>query len=301
MNHKNTQDIFVSVILPVFNGSQFIEEAITSILEQTHEHFEIIILDDGSTDETLTLVSRLKDSRISVYTESDNKGIVYQLNKGLTLSRGDMIARMDADDICVPNRFKKQIEFLLTHPKIQVLGSQAEKFGEVSKATNYPTEPGSIDYLLNYYCPVLHPSVMMRSSLFKERKFFYKNTPYAEDYQLWVDISDGTNIANHKDVLIKYRIHNRQTNRLKLSEQYEGALSARAAKLKKTFRFTSHAFQNYLNKIANDYIFYGSTAIDNCKPYIVKWPDRFFYEIHYMRGMGIRKPITEYVRKVLLE
>jgi len=299
MNRKNPRDIFVSVILPVFNGSQYIAEAINSVLEQTHKNFELIVLDDGSTDDTLALVSTFKDNRISVHTESSNKGIVYQLNKGLALAKGDMIARMDADDICYPNRFQKQIEFLLNHPRIQVLGSQAEKFGDTSTITNYPTTPGSINYLLNYYCPVLHPSVMMRSSLFKEKKFYYKNIPYAEDYQLWIDISDGTNIANQPDVLIKYRIHNRQTNRLKLSEQYGGALRARAEKLSKTFYFTSQAFQNHLNKIANDYTFYGKAMPDNYEPYNFKWMDRLFYEIHSIKGLGISKPIVGYVKKVL--
>lgn len=301
MNHKNPRDIFVSVILPVYNGSQYIAEAINSILDQTHENFEIIVLDDGSTDETLALLSSFKDNRISVHTESNNKGIVYQLNKGLTLAKGDMIARMDADDISYPNRFQKQIEFLLNHPKIQVLGSQAEKFGEISKITNYPKKSKSIDFLLNYYCPVLHPSVMMRSSLFQEKNFYYKNIPYAEDYQLWIDISDGTNIANHADVLIKYRIHNYQTNRVKFLEQYDGAFLARATKLKKVFPHTSEVFQNYFNKVVNDYTFYGKTIRENYKLYDIKLKDRFFYELHYLSGWRIRKPIVEYVRQVLFD
>lgn len=299
MNHKNPRDVLVSVILPVYNGCQYIAESILSILDQTHENFEIIVLDDGSIDETLTIVSSFKDNRISVHTESNNKGIVYQLNKGLALAKGDMIARMDADDICYPNRFQKQIEFLINHPRIQVLGSQAEKFGDTSTITNYPTKPGSINYLLNYYCPVLHPSVMMRSSLFKEKKFYYKNIPYAEDYQLWIDISDGTNIANLADVLIRYRIHNHQTNRIKLAEQYVGALLARASKLKKAFPYTSVVFQNYFNKVVNDYTFYGKTIIEDNKSYEIKLIDRIFYEMHYLAGWRIRKPIVEYMRQVL--
>lgn len=139
----------------------------------------------------------------------------------------------------------------------------------------------------------------MRSSLFENSSLRYKPVPYAEDYQLWIDISNGRNMANLPDVLIKYRIHKHQTNQLKMQEQYAGTMLARAHKLRKTFRFTSNDFQDRFNRYANDYIFYGKQLSVDKSPASPEIWDKLIYILHYVRGLRKKKPIVDFVRQQL--
>jgi glycosyltransferase involved in cell wall biosynthesis len=282
----------VSVLMPVYNGRNFIRESVESILNQTHTNWELFVLDDGSTDDCLVELRDIYDSRIKIMRESINKGIVHQLNKGIELSAGEYIARMDSDDISFPERLEKQVRFLESNPRIDVLGSQAEKFGEADGFTNYPLSPKCIDYLLNYYCPILHPSVMMRRELFSSKFHRYTNSLFAEDYELWIDVSSGMNIANMQDVLIRYRIHGGQTNRNKLRHQYEGALVARKKKLMKTFRFCNEAFISDLNIYANDYIFFGQNIreLSGTRPCL---KDKFIFLYTYFLNRNCSKPVVK--------
>jgi glycosyltransferase involved in cell wall biosynthesis len=206
----------ISVLLPCYNSDMYIGEAIQSILDQTYSNFELIILDDGSTDNTISIISEFKDKRIVLLCENENKGIVYQLNKGIEHAQGEFIARMDADDVSFPERFQKQVEFL-ENPKnfkIDVLGTDAVSIGSSSKSIihqNYRSE--QISFMLNFKCPILHPTVLIRRRVFDQGKRYPQDYVFAEDYALWRLIDKGDNLAIIPNILLSYRIHDNQTNK----------------------------------------------------------------------------------------
>jgi glycosyltransferase involved in cell wall biosynthesis len=205
----------VSVILPCFNAELYIAEAIQSILEQTYTNFELIVLDDGSTDNTKSVIRKFNDLRIKLYTENQNKGIVYQLNKGLKIANGEYIARMDADDISYPERIQKQVSFL-EEPEnraIEILGTDAISIGLSQKRIIHQNYlPKQISFMLNFKCPILHPTVMMRSSILKKGFRYEEEYLFAEDFAMWRKLDNGSNIAILNEILLNYRIHNKQTN-----------------------------------------------------------------------------------------
>ncbi len=244
----------ISVLLPVYNSEKYISEAIQSILHQTYTNFELIILDDGSTDNTLSIVGNFDDKRISIFKSVKNFGIVYQLNKGIDNSNGEFIARMDADDISYPDRFHKQIEFLNINPQIDVIGSFAKKFGEDFGLMEYKyNRPEQISFLLNFYCYMLHPTVIMRKRIFSKFKYS-SDYPLAEDYGLWCQVNNGSNLYILDEVLLDYRIHNEQTNKSekRLKVQFDSVL-----KVKKDIKFNgllgNVIFTDELNKVSTDY------------------------------------------------
>jgi glycosyltransferase involved in cell wall biosynthesis len=143
-------------------------------------------------------------------------GIVYQLNKGIDLANGEFIARLDSDDIMLPHRLETQLNFLLDsrNVKVEILGSDAIEFGESENPIQFKNyEPAQISFLLNFCCPLLHPTVMMRSVIFKDGLRYSENYPLAEDFALWRVVNNGDNIAILNQVLTKYRIHKNQTNK----------------------------------------------------------------------------------------
>jgi glycosyltransferase involved in cell wall biosynthesis len=207
--------INISVLMPIFNSKPFLKDSIQSILNQTYRNFELLILDDGSSDFPDEIINGFDDSRIKYYREDENKGIVFQLNKGISLSKGKYIARMDADDVSLPDRFEKQIYFFEDpiNSKIDILGTNAVKIGNefgVIDFKNY--RPKQISFMLNFYCALLHPTVMMRKSIFDNGLRYSENYKYAEDYALWRMVDNGKNIAILPNQLLEYRIHKGQTN-----------------------------------------------------------------------------------------
>jgi glycosyltransferase involved in cell wall biosynthesis len=228
----------ISVIMPCYNSNLYIREAIQSILNQTYSNFELLVLDDGSTDGTKSIVLDFKDARIKYYCEIENKGIVYQLNKGIENAKGEFIARMDADDISLPERFQKQIDFLEDpkNHKIDVLGTDAVSIGkETSKIQFQNYKPNQISFLLNFFCPILHPTVMMRSKIFQKGLKYSDEYKYAEDLALWRMIDNAKNIAILKESLLQYRIHQNQTNsnEIRKEVQKNSTLNALAIKSKR--------------------------------------------------------------------
>ncbi|MCC3155280.1 glycosyltransferase [Hymenobacter sp. BT770] len=211
---------FVTVIMPVFNSELYIEEAINSIINQSYKNFEFLIFDDGSTDNSLALIKKYKDKRLTVFHHSVNTGYVRHLNEGLKLAKGDFIARMDADDIAKPDRLQKQLSYLITNPDVGVCGSQVELFGDRLDKMMVPKDHESIRIALMSYCPIWHPTVMIRKSLMAENNSNY-NTAflYAEDYDLWTQLINRTRFHNLDEMLLKYRIHNQQVSSTKKSIQ----------------------------------------------------------------------------------
>src|SRR5258708_3222455 len=159
----------VSVVMPVLNGGSFLEAALESILQQSFKDFELIAIDDGSTDQSVSLLSGFarSDERIRLITQA-NAGIVASLNRALGLARGEYLARMDADDVALPSRFAMQVAYLDGHPDVAVVGSAIRLIdadGNTIRDVDYPLAPAEVcKFLVQIGCALAHPAVMMRNA-----------------------------------------------------------------------------------------------------------------------------------------
>ena len=212
-----TGEPLVSVLMPVFNGASFLREAIESVLNQSFERFEFIIIDDGSTDSSCDIISQFEDDRIRFVPQKSNKGIISTLNLGLTLAKGKYLARMDADDISLPTRLEQQVEFLESNLGVGCLGTNFQFLdspADTSWIQYYSAEDTKISLLFG--CGLCHPTVMLRTSELRSHRLTYPAAyPHAEDYGFWVKVSDCTRIANLPQVLLSYRQHDRQVSKTK--------------------------------------------------------------------------------------
>lgn len=201
----------VSVILPVYNGEKYVREAVESVLDQTFPDFELIIIDDGSTDATSEILDRFSDSRIARLRNEKNFGLVGSLNKGLGESRGEFIARMDADDVSLPERFEKQVAYLVAHPEIGVLGTailQTDNRGQGIAAVVLPETHEAILREMLSGLAVAHPTVMARRQVVLAAGGYNPNFGDAEDTELWSRLIFRTRFANLSQVLHRHRLHN---------------------------------------------------------------------------------------------
>lgn len=214
---------FVSIIMPVFNAELYLPESIESILNQTYSNFEFLIFNDGSTDNSLEIIKSYNDPRIKLFSSPVNTGLVIYLNKGIDLARGKYIARMDADDISLPNRLEEQIEFLENNPEIGVCGSKVAFFGLKQFVTGTISNHEELIVQLLFYPPFIHPSVMIQKSVLKDFNIKYKEEYlYVEDYEIWVQLAKVTKFAIIPKLLFKYRTHDLSVNATKWkSNQYE--------------------------------------------------------------------------------
>jgi len=198
----------ISVILPVYNGALYLREAIESILNQTYTNFEFIIINDGSKDNSEEIIKSYNDNRI-IYISQKNIGLAATLNIGIKISKGKYIARMDQDDISLPERFEKQIDFLEKNKDYDILGTWAKIFPDKTNKRfhKHPTDNIKLKYFLLFNNPFVHSSVMIRKSVFEKIGLYSedKNRQPPEDYELWSRIARVSKIANIPEVLLNYR------------------------------------------------------------------------------------------------
>jgi glycosyltransferase involved in cell wall biosynthesis len=200
----------VSVIMPVYNAEQYLSDSIKSILSQTFEDYEFIIIDDGSTDSSVKIIQSFKDARISFLQNEKNLGITATLNKALGISRGEYICRMDADDIALNNRLEKQIEFIRAHKSISIIGTQAtliDEKGQIIGEEIVPETSKDINRMKFIHNPFIHGSVLWRSSLIERFGIYDSRRRHTEDYDLWLRYTKQEEGFNLKDKLIFRRIH----------------------------------------------------------------------------------------------
>jgi len=225
----------ISVIMPVYNGEKYLREAVDSILAQTFTDFEFIIVDDGSTDATAQILDSYTDPRIIRINNRQNVGLSTSLNNGIALAKGEYIARMDADDISLPERFEKQVAFLNCHLSIGVVGSAIQKIndlGEIIGIASLPTDPELMEWVLLFGSPFVHPSVMMRTDVVINLGGYSTKYNAAQDYEFWGRFSKHTKLANLSECLLFYRIHtesisiNSRTNQDNLSRNIQRLLLA---------------------------------------------------------------------------
>lgn len=203
----------ISVILPCYNAEAFVADALESLLAQTYRNFEVLALDDGSTDGTLAILQAFAacDPRVQAIACA-HRGLVATLNDGLERARGEYIARLDADDIALPGRFARQVAYLDAHPGCVLVGSRAERIdseGEpISRTERLPLDAAAVAATLRRgRMAALHPAVMARKSAMLAAGGYYAKEFGAEDTGLWRRMLDHGEIVNLPDVLIRKRRH----------------------------------------------------------------------------------------------
>jgi glycosyltransferase involved in cell wall biosynthesis len=236
----------VSVLMPVYNAGGFVKESIDSILKQTYSNFELIIINDGSTDSSEEIILSIKDSRIRYVKNETNLGLIKTLNKGIDLCKGEFIARMDADDISLPDRLKKQLEFMEKNSEVGVCGSDYIHFGKGKhiSLTSHHEHDWIAGWML-FNSSVVHPALMIRTSVIKnESPYFNSEYKHVEDYELWSRLIFKNKFADVPETLLKYRIHASQVSRQYRSEQIENGNKVRRYLLEKAgFRFGEREFR----------------------------------------------------------
>jgi len=219
--------------MAVLDGERYIKDAIDSILSQSFRDFEFIIINDGSTDNTAGILQQYAqlDERLVVYHQ-ENRGLIAALNRGCRLARGKYIARLDADDISVPDRFEKQVDFLDRHPTVGVLGG-ALKLINPKGASFYewrcPLDDRQIKEELRRGNCMRHSAIMMRKEAFDATEGYRRSFLHAEDYDLWLRMAERVEMANLPDVLVYCRVHARQVSATHLRQQTLSSLAAQAA------------------------------------------------------------------------
>jgi len=199
--------------MPVYNGSKFLVEAIDSILNQTFNDFEFLIIDDGSTDQSIDQIKSYDDPRIQLIVNKKNIGQSATLNKGLDLARGKYVARMDQDDISMPERIKKQFEFMENNSDVDVCGSWLRLMGKYDGILELETDSEKIKMNLLTNVNLAHSSVMIRKGTLVNCNLNYNPTfSVAQDYDLWVRMFEYCSFANLPEPLLRYRMHDDQSS-----------------------------------------------------------------------------------------
>lgn len=197
----------ISVVMTVYNGEKYLRAAIESILDQTFKDFEFIIVDDGSTDRSLAIIKSYKDARIRVISHK-NMGVSASCNKAMKIARGVYIARQDADDISLPDRFQKQVDYLRRHSEVGLLGTnyyQIDGSDKIISATNVFTHPDDLRLAEIFYNQFGQGAVIIKTSVLKTVGGYDSRYKIAHDYDLWVRINRVSKIAILKESLYKWR------------------------------------------------------------------------------------------------
>ena len=292
----------ISVLMPVYNCSKYIYNSTISILNQTFSDFELIIIDDCSTDNTVDILKKFNDERIVLIVKQKNTGITNSLNYALDIAKGKYLARMDGDDISNIDRLKKQYEFMESHPDVVLCGGGYEviksnyEHGQKGDIFVQKASAATLDvltrawirifwgkgdiriktfkpYLLHgellfdlaTHCSFAHPTVMIKSEVLKMNKVKYnpKFEP-AEDYEMWTKLSEYGKLANIPDILIKYRRHEYQTTNTRSFEQKEISNKIALNHIKKLSKqnIYSEYYINHKLDALSDYKKYKSVEYD---------------------------------------
>jgi GT2 family glycosyltransferase len=200
----------VDVLLAVHNGGSYLTEAVESILGQTLADFTLIVVDDGSTDETARYLASLRDARLRVLRNEPGQGQTRALNRALEASRSPYVARMDADDIAEPERLEKQLAYLKAHPEVSVLGTAVtiiDEDGAPTGAWQTPAAPACLGWQTTWRCPLCHPSVMVRADFIRGLGGYDSRFEVAQDYDLWARVvAAGGKLAVLPERLLRYRM-----------------------------------------------------------------------------------------------
>jgi glycosyltransferase involved in cell wall biosynthesis len=213
----------ISVLMAVYNGAVYLREAIDSVIAQTYRDFEFVIVDDGSSDESVRIVRSYCDPRIKLHVARTNKGQTTALNVGLRLCEGEYIARMDGDDVCRPDRFARQVAAFDADPELGIVGSAVwivDGRGRTLDFSPQPESDAAIRFVSLTRNPFHHPTVMIRRSVLAEHQLEFDERFQAnQDFELWTRLLPVTRAANLSQALLRYRIHGSNISVKRLAEQ----------------------------------------------------------------------------------
>ena len=274
----------ISVLMPVYNGQQYLAEAIESILNQTYKHFELLILDDGSSDNSAEIIKGFNDSRVVYVKNETNKGLIYTLNRGFGLAKGTFIARMDADDISVTERFEKQIQEFKEDEKLVICGSFIKTFGNGTEQyiSHLPISNAQILASIFFTCPFAHPSVMIKKeALLKLDEIYREDYKHSEDYDLWTRLVSLGNSKNIPEFLLNYRIHDKQVSTVFEDHKYQ-SVSKIQTNLLSQFNIVPTAIESMfllnlfkgISKKDKHYLYSGLAFLDKLhRQFALKYPN----------------------------
>jgi hypothetical protein len=223
----------VSVVMSVYNGEEYLREAVESVLGQTFGDFEFLIIDDGSKDKTGEMLAEYarRDARVRVVTQ-ENRGLIASLNRGMEMARGELIARMDADDVALAERLERQVSFLREHPEVGLLGTFVENIGPRGEALGVfgpATGDRELREVMLRWNPFRHPTILMRKEIAVGVGGYRKGLRHAEEYDLWFRMAERTKIANLAEVLVRYRMHPKQVSVTNMEHQFICCRAAQVA------------------------------------------------------------------------
>jgi len=220
----------ISVLTAVYNSEETLESSIDSVLAQSNEDFELIIVDDGSIDSSVEIISRFKDPRIVFLNNERNLGLSFSLNRALKFAKGNYIARHDADDLSSAERFDLQVKFLDANKEVGVVGGQMDVVDESAHLIDQyslPISHGLLAWYLFFDRSFAHPTVMMRKELLERVGGYDESLRVSQDHELWTRLVRFTRFANLPNVLARYRSSTERTGFLKVRQQFGNRMRSR--------------------------------------------------------------------------
>lgn len=210
----------LTVLMPVYNAEKYLKESIDSILGQIFTDFEFLIIDDGSTDKSVNIIKSYNDDRIRLICNVENMGISKTLNRGIELANTDLIARMDADDISLPDRLKKQYNFMVKNPEIKLLSTTIERISEIGKTISRSSSDfNPLYFQLIFHCfGIYHPTVMYRKEAVVDVGMYPET--HSEDFCLWSKMIRKYRFYHMSEILVKYRLSEQSISHTTLREAY---------------------------------------------------------------------------------
>jgi glycosyltransferase involved in cell wall biosynthesis len=295
----------ISILMPVYNGGQFLAPAINSILNQSLTDFEFIIINDGSNDNSDAIIRSYlsRDNRIR-YVSRENTGLINTLNEGLAYCRGRYVARMDADDISLPERLRTQFEFMENNPSILVCGTSVRKIDEKDNEIGFLRKPEDFDMVRAYSVfrsPVMHPSSFFRY----ENKFSY-DTEYlhAEDYELWTRLLiAGYEIANLPSVGLLYRESSGNISSLHADKMQETSRAIHSRYIEEMFatRLTPDKLRGFCNVVHRHIPLFNELSVTpKWEPILKDSLDGFIKSVSLILKNTKDKNIRKYIKRYAL-
>ena len=243
----------VTVIMPVYNVERYVADSIASILNQTYRNIELLVFNDGSTDQSAAVVAGIKDPRLIFINSEQNFGCSAHMNTGFKMAKGKYIARMDSDDVSLPERLAKQVAFMEAHPEVGVCGTLMNIMDHPEIREVLPITDAEIRLYMLANSPLANPTVLLRTSVIQAIGAEYDNyfAP-SEDYRIFHDLIPHTQFANLPEPLLDYRRHEGQISNYKSNRQRDRADDIRALQLRHYgFDLTPTEFETYCKFVDN--------------------------------------------------
>ncbi len=280
------EDPLVSVVMPVFNAEKTVVKAAESILSQAYKNFELLIIDDGSTDQSVSLVEKIKDKRIRLIKNGVNRGIVSVLNDALRIASGDLVARQDADDQSSIERLERQVRILTEEPDLVAVGSALHVIDEYGRSVgvwSYPQSSGLSRWQLLFKTPLAHSAAMYRKLPVCEIGGYSDAYRHAEDYHLWSRLSEIGGLRSVEEPLLKYSIASSGVSRRNAEAQREVHCKIAQENIRKKtgLQFPMHVIKNLCFLADDENVSASSTAVRELVDALSRVFDKFKEDVEF--------------------